>query len=220
MEIYNIRKSYGKNSVLNGVSFGLASGSCVGILGGNGSGKSTLMGILAGIIKPDGGAFEFEGVDLLKDSAKRQKAVGYVPQMPPLIEELSVRDNLRLWYDGKAMKKELCDGVLSMLGIDRFLNTPVRKLSGGMKKRVSIGCSVAHSPDILLLDEPGAALDLVCKDAISKYLTSLKNMGKTVLISTHDVQEIAICDKLFILKNGKLTPYIFDGDIHRLAGLL
>ena len=107
-----------------------------------------------------------------------------------------------------------------MLGIDVFLNTSVKKLSGGMKKRVSIGCSVAHSPDILLLDEPGAALDLVCKDAISKYLTLLKKMGKTVLISTHDVQEIAICDKLFILKNGKLTPYIFDGDIHRLAGLL
>ena len=220
MKIENIQKKYGKNAVLNGVTFEATEGLCVGILGGNGSGKSTLFSILAGVSKPNGGKFLYDGVDLLKNSKKREELVGYVPQSTPLIEELTAYDNLRLWYEKDDMEKALNTGVLAMLGIKEFLKVPVYKMSGGMKKRLAIGCSVAHNPKILLLDEPSAALDLVCKERISNYLKEYKKSGGIILLATHDVQELPLCDKLYILKNGVLEAFEFDGNLHKLVGRL
>ena len=220
MKIENIQKNYGKNNVLKGVTFEAREGSCVGILGGNGSGKSTLFGILSGVSKACGGSFIYNGTDLLKNSKKREEVVGYVPQNTPLIEELTAYDNLRLWYEKDQMDEALRSGVLAMLGIKEFLKVPVYKMSGGMKKRLSIGCSVAHNPKILLLDEPSAALDLVCKERISNYLKEYKNAGGIILLATHDAQELPLCDDLYILKNGVLEKFDYDGNLHRLVGRL
>ena len=220
MVIEHIKKNYGKKAVLSDISLTAKPGMCIGILGGNGSGKSTLLNILAGIFKADGGTFTYKETDLLRKSTKRASILGYVPQNTPLIEELTAKDNLRLWYDKTAMEQELKNGVLGMLGIDAFLKTPVYKMSGGMKKRLAIGCAVAHKPEILLLDEPSAALDLVCKARISNYLSDYKENGGIILLATHDIQELPLCDALYILKNGVLTPYTFDGNINRLAGSL
>lgn len=220
MQVKKIKKKYGKKSVLNDVTFNIESGICVGILGGNGSGKSTLLSILAGVLACDGGGFTYKGVDLFKDGKTRSKVVGYVPQGTPLIDELSAKDNLRLWYNSSELNESLNNGVLSVLGINEFLKVPVYKMSGGMKKRLAIGCAVAHNPDVLLLDEPSAALDLACKEQIMNYLDSLKKNGGRILLATHDVQELPLCDKLYILKDGVLTPYEFDGDVHKLARVL
>lgn len=220
MIIEHIEKKYKKKTVLADVSLRTEPGKCIGILGGNGSGKSTLMNILAGVIQCDNGSFTYNGTDLLKDRKQSNSIIGYVPQTTPLIEELTAKDNLRLWYDGKDLKNELSGGVLAMLGINDFIKTPVYKMSGGMKKRLSIGCAVAHKPQILLLDEPSAALDLACKEQISKYLTEFKAKGGIILLATHDIQELPLCDELYIMKNGVLNPFEFDGDIHRLVGSL
>lgn len=220
MEIRKIKKSYRKKTVLNGVTLSAGEGSCVGILGGNGSGKSTLLSILAGVQKADSGSFLWEKEELLSNEKKRTELIGYVPQGNPLMEELTAWDNLRLWYDKNHLKKELDYGVLAMLGIHDFIKTPVRRMSGGMKKRLSIGCSVANNPKILLLDEPSAALDLICKERIGTYLTEFKARGGIILLATHDVQELELCDSFYILKNGVLTPYLYDGDIHHLVGRL
>ena len=163
LEIKGIEKRYGRQSVLKGIELEAHSGTCIGILGGNGCGKSTLLSILAGVQKPDRGSFVVDGVDMFSDSFAQSRAVGYVPQGTPLMEELSARDNLRLWYDKKNLAKELKDGVLAMLGIPEFIKVPVSKMSGGMKKRLSIGCAVANRPPVLLLDEPGAALDFLAR---------------------------------------------------------
>ena len=174
MKIASIKKSYQKNCILKDITFCAKEGQCIGILGGNGSGKSTLLGILAGILKADDGSFTYYGDDLLKDAKKRSRLLGYVPQNTPLLEELSAKDNLSLWYDSHELTKELSQGVLGMLGIGDFLKTPVYKMSGGMKKRLAIGCAVANNPKILLLDEPSAALDLICKTRIFNYLEQFK----------------------------------------------
>ena len=192
----------------------------LGIVGESGSGKSTLLSILAGILKADSGTFESDGVDLLKNNKKRAEKVGYVPQSTPLLDELNAHDNLTLWYDKSKLKESLSNGVLGMLGISDFLKTPVYKMSGGMKKRLSIGCAVAHNPEILLLDEPSAALDLVCKERIATYLRNFKSNGGTIILATHDLQELELCDSLFILKNARLTPFEFDGNVHKLVGSL
>lgn len=219
MKVCKVKKNYGKKQVLKDISFSASQGECIGILGANGSGKSTLLNILAGVQKGEGD-FSYKDADLFKNTKIRSRVVGYVPQGTPLLEEISARDNLRLWYDEEQMNQSLKNGVLAMLGIGDFIKVPVYKMSGGMKKRLSIGCAVAHKPEILLLDEPSAALDLVCKERISNYLLDFKRQGGIVVLATHDVQEIPLCDKLYILKDGVLENYNYDGNIHRLAGLL
>ncbi|MBQ4559625.1 MAG: ABC transporter ATP-binding protein [Tyzzerella sp.] len=219
INIQGIQKTFGKKEILKDVSFSAESGKCVGILGENGSGKSTLFSVLLGLQKGEG-HFWCDGIDLMKDSKARSKMVGFVPQNPPLIHELSGTDNLKLWYSKKEMEKELAGGVLELLGIPEFSQTIVSKMSGGMRKRLSIGCAVARKPSILFLDEPSAALDLVCKEKIIEYLKGFKANGGIVVIATHDVSELEICDDLYILKGGKLHLYQEQREIHKLVGCL
>ena len=213
LEINDIRKKYGKKTVLDGISLSAEAGSCVGILGGNGCGKSTLLSIIAGLSRADSGS-----VTAVKDNGKA--VIGYVPQGTPLMEELSAKDNLRLWYSRDALKRELESGVLKMLGIDTFLKVPVRKMSMGMKKRLSIGCAVYGNPDILLLDEPTAALDIVCKESIYAYIDDFRKKGGIVLFVTHDVHEFELCDRCYVMKDGRLSEYTYDGDLRKLAGMM
>lgn len=223
-KIEHIQKSYrhSKKQVLKDVNVEAAMGQCIGILGANGCGKSTLLSILAGIQKPDQGSICIDERTITGSLKDLRSLIAYVPQENPLIEELTARDNLKLWYCNSVlnMEEELEQGVLAMLGIPEFLDVPVRQMSGGMKKRVSIGCSVANDQPILLLDEPGAALDLMCKERISVYLNVCKSQGKLIFLATHEEREIAMCDQLFVLKNGVLSPLTFDGNIHRLVAAL
>jgi ABC-2 type transport system ATP-binding protein len=217
IEIKHIAKKFKKKQVLQDICLTAESGSCIGILGANGSGKSTLLSILAGIQGCDQGNFLCDGTDLLANSKKRAELVGYVPQGTPLIEELSAKDNLLLWYDKKSMLQELENGVLKLLGIDEFLNVTVSKMSGGMKKRLSIGCAMAKKPPILLLDEPTAALDLSCKQSIASYLRHYKESGGLLLLTTHDVMELDLCDAWYIIRDGRFVPFAYDGDVQKLV---
>ena len=220
IEIKNIHKKYGKKQILNGIDLSVSSGRCIGVLGGNGCGKSTLLSILAGIQPCDRGEFLLDGNDLFKFGGERARLIGYVPQGTPLIEELTAYDNLLLWYDKKTLKSELENGILNMLGINEFLKTTVSKMSGGMKKRLSIGCAISSKPPVLLLDEPMAALDLACKQKISEYIKSYKNAGGIVFLATHDVLEPQLCDEWYIMKNGRLSPFGYDGNIEKLVNSL
>ncbi|MBQ3542909.1 MAG: ABC transporter ATP-binding protein [Oscillospiraceae bacterium] len=217
IEIKHIAKKYKSKQVLQDICLTAETGSCIGILGANGCGKSTLLSILAGIQRCDSGGFLCDGVDLLKDNKKRAELVGYVPQGTPLIEELTAKDNLLLWYDKKTMEKELTDGVLALLGIGDFLAVTVSKMSGGMKKRLSIGCAMAKKPPILLLDEPTAALDLFCKQSIASYLRHYKRSGGLLLLTTHDVMELDLCDTWYIIQDGVLVPFAYDGNVQKLV---
>lgn len=220
IEVRQIQKKYRKKVVLKQASFAAESGMCVGILGSNGSGKSTLLSVLAGVQRPDGGEFLLDGTDLFQKRRQQAELIGYIPQGTPLLEELTAWDNLRLWYDKETLKRELSDGALAMLGIDDFIKIRVSKLSGGMKKRLAIGCAVAHSPRILLLDEPSAALDLVCKERLAAYFRRYKAEGGILILATHDTQELHLCDRWYILRDGSLVPYEYDGNVSRLADQL
>lgn len=217
IEIKHLRKRFQSKQVLKDIHLTVRPGTCVGILGANGCGKSTMLSILAGVQNADGGQFLWDDRDLLRDSKARSARVGYVPQGTPLIEELSARDNLLLWYERKAMEQQLGNGVLQLLGIGDFLKVPVSKLSGGMKKRLSIGCAMATQPPMLLLDEPTAALDLACKQSIAAWLRQYKAQGGTLLLTTHDVMELELCDEWYIIKDGVNVPFAFDGNVEALV---
>ena len=220
IEIKNLSKSYGKKQVLKNISFSAKFGTCIGILGANGCGKSTLLSILAGVLQQDGGQFLYDGEDLFANRKKRSNLVGYVPQGTPLIEELSAWDNLLLWYDREELKKSLQSGILHLLGVDEFIKVQVRKMSGGMKKRLAIGCAMAKQPPVLLLDEPTAALDLACKESIAQYLQQYKKAGGLLLLTTHDVQELSLCDQIYIIRDGVLHEYVYDGNLKELVDCL
>lgn len=217
IELVDICKKFGKKTVLSDVSLSARSGECIGILGANGSGKSTLLSLLAGVLKADGGKFLCDGEDLFLSPKLRSRAVGFVPQGTPLIEELTAYDNLFLWYDRDTLNRELKSGMLKMLGIDEFLKVKVAKMSGGMKKRLSIGCAIAKKPPVFLLDEPMSALDIACKQKIKEYLESYKKAGGILILVTHDLLELKLCDRYFILKDGKLSDYDFSGDTDDLV---
>lgn len=217
IEVTGIKKAYARKKVLTNISFSAEAGSCVAILGSNGSGKSTLLSILAGVRRADGGSFFYQGIDLLRHPGLIPRALGYVPQGDPLMEELNAWDNLRMWYDRETLKRELSEGALKLLGIDGFLKTPVRRMSGGMKKRLSIGCAVVAHPGILVLDEPSAALDPVCKENIRAFLEAYRGGGGIVLMATHDAQDLELCNEYYILRDGMLHPWQYDGDFHKLA---
>ncbi len=217
LTISGLKKSYRRLAVLKNIELTASSGDCIAILGANGSGKSTLLSILAGVQKADGGSFALDGHSLLADGAMRSRLVGYVPQGTPLIPELTAKDNLLLWYSREQLQTELASGILAWLGIGEFLHKRVSRLSGGMKKRLSIGCAMAGRPPVLLLDEPTAALDLPCKQDIARYLTAYCRSGGIVLLTTHEGSELSLCNRHYILKNGSLTPYCFDGDLQRLT---
>jgi len=213
---------YGRKQVLKNAGFSLEEGQCIGIIGANGSGKSTLLSILAGIRKPDSGQLLFHGKDLFKKGNAKQLRLmsGYVPQDNPLMEELSLWDNLRLWYpDKKTIRNALEQGALCGFGFEEYLKMPVSKLSGGLKKRVSIACALADSPDILIMDEPTQALDMICKKDILDYMENYKNNGKSIIFTTHDETELKICDKLFLLHSGVLREVSPDRKGNLLAEL-
>lgn len=196
--VKNIFSSYGKKQVLRGVSLSANVGECVGIVGKNGCGKSTLFNILAGLKKADSG-------DILFDTGEPPaRCVGYVPQEGSLMDELRVIDNLSLWYRDKAeLRRSLEEGFLKELGVDEMCRLRVEKLSGGMKKRVSIGCALAGNPPILILDEPDAALDLMGKAEIRGYLSQYKQRGGTILLATHEESDLALCDRVYALHDGR-----------------
>ena len=213
INVKDIKKRYGKKEVLKDINFSASNGDCIGIIGKNGSVKSTHISILAGIIRADAGSFFVDDKDALKEDSVRHEKVAYVPQGTPIIEELSAWDNLRMWYRQDDLKKQLENGFLKVLGIDEFLNVTVNKMSLGMKKRLSIGCAINNDPKVLLLDEPTAALDLVCKEAVYAYLRAFMESGGILILATHDIYEIGMCSGCYLLKEGILEPYSYNNDM-------
>jgi ABC-type multidrug transport system ATPase subunit len=201
LKTVNISSSYGRKKVLYDVNIKADKGECVALVGVNGCGKTTLLNILSGLRTAYKGEVYFDGKKA--DKGLFRSYVGYVPQENNLIPELSVIDNLRLWYsDREVLLKELKAGELFGLGIDKMCSLKVKELSGGMKKRVSIGCALAGKPPILVLDEPGAALDLPGKAEIRQYIETYRNNTGTVILATHDEADLDLCDRIYAISNG------------------
>lgn len=201
VEISHLHKKYGNKVVLKDISFRAECGERIAIVGKNGCGKSTLMRVLAGIMRPDAGDIQYFGENPLRKKKMFRKFCGYVPQENPLMEELSVKDNLRLW--GKA-GGEAVGRLIELLQLQNIMSMPVEKLSGGMKRRVSIACALMNMPPVILMDEPTMALDLYYKESIHKWMKSYQKMNGIIIMTTHDEQEIMECDRCLVMTNGEM----------------
>ncbi|MBP9995762.1 MAG: ATP-binding cassette domain-containing protein [Lachnospiraceae bacterium] len=197
ISIDKVCKSFGKKVVLKDVSFDMEEGMIVGITGRNGCGKTTLLSIIAGVERPDAG--KVSGVVAGKN-------IGYVPQINPLLSDMSVADNLKLWGDSK----ENIAHIIEQYELDTILKQKVSKLSGGMKRRVAIACALVNHPRLLVLDEPTASLDIVYKRMIHAELKDYTQKGGNIIMVSHEEDELAMCDKCYYLHDGIIETYSRD----------
>ncbi len=190
LEIDGICKSYSGYSVLKDVRFVLPAGHCLGIVGENGSGKSTLLRILAQIEKPDKGDVRYGGKSILGDRSFLRRKLGYVPQGNDLMEDLTVRAQLKLWQSACNISGPLPEDIMDLLGIGPMMGKQIRTLSGGMQRRVSIAMALMTQPEVLIMDEATTGLD---KDYCEKLLTWLQQYlacGGRILWCSHHKQEL------------------------------
>lgn len=205
----NICKKYNKsNSVLNSVSFTASPGEIVGIAGENGSGKSTLIYILTTLTKPDQGKVYLMDHDIFKHPELVKRFIGFVPQENALFDSLSVSDNIKFWAAAYGADARL------VYFPKEYRGYKVSQLSGGMKKRLSIAIALMNNPDYLIMDEPTSALDIRFKKELTSTILEMKNNGKTIIFTSHQPDELLVCDRLYILKGG---VFIYSGKPEELS---
>lgn len=200
IEVSHIQKSYGKKKILTDISFCAKPGECIAIVGKNGCGKSTLLQILSGVARADSGSIQLWNEAATPGTIR--KYCGYVPQENPLMEEMSVRDNLRLWM-GK--NRQMTETLIRQFELDDLLGQKVRTLSGGMKRRLAIACALLKLPPVMIMDEPTTALDLYYKASIRQWMRQYLAGNGTILMTTHDEMEIADATRCFVLQEGVLA---------------
>ena len=194
--------SWGKHKIIENLSFRVNPGECLVIAGANGTGKTTLLSILAGVLKPEAGEVTTDG------------RIGYVPQGSALLEDATVRENLRFFSD--LAHAPIPENL--PFAVRENLSKKVKNLSGGMKKQVSIACAMAGEPEILLLDEPCASLDLPFREDMTAMVTDWKRSGKAVVYVGHDPAEFeAFCSSVLFLSDPPVL--LRRGDMEDFAGV-
>ncbi|MBR5694695.1 MAG: gliding motility-associated ABC transporter ATP-binding subunit GldA [Paludibacteraceae bacterium] len=206
--VEHLYKSYGKQLVLNDISFSIKSGEIVGFLGNNGAGKSTTMKIITGYLEADSGHVDVCGVDVAKNTLEAHRKIGYLPEHNPIYPDMYVREYLRfvagLYKLGKQANARV-DEMIERTGLTREYKKKIGMLSKGYRQRVGLAQALIPNPEVLILDEPTTGLD---PNQIDEVRTLIKEVGreKTVLLSTHIMQEVsAICDRVIIINKGKIA---------------
>lgn len=207
VDIQNLVVRYGHLTAVKGISFSIPKGSLFGFIGPNGAGKSSTIKVLATLIRPDRGRVLIDGLDVLLKPNEIRKRIGYVPDFFGVYEDLSVEEYLHFFaavYRIPAAKRPtLVRDVLALTDLSGKLDAPVDGLSRGMKQRLSISRVLLHDPDLLLLDEPASGLDPRARIEMRELLKELGRMGKTIIISSHILHELAqLCDRIGIIEQG------------------
>ena len=209
IDIKGLTKSYGELKALNGVNISIKKGEFFGLLGPNGAGKTTTINILTGLVFKESGSAKVFGKDTIKDFRYTRSKIGIAAQEFSVdwffpIEKLLF---FQAGYYGIKPKdaKPLVDSLLNRLGLSSKRNSRLRHLSGGMKRRFQIAKALVHDPEILILDEPTAGVDVELRRDLWKYLQDLHSRGKTILLTTHYIEEAELlCENVAIIDNGKI----------------
>jgi ABC-2 type transport system ATP-binding protein len=205
IEVINLSKSYKDVDALKDVTFDVYKGTCCGLLGTNGAGKSTLIKILIGQISSDIGDVLVNGLSSKGDSKKIHRDIGVVPDNQALYEDLTVWQNIDIFRRLYGLEIENVDRVINLLKINDKKRVKVKKLSKGLKQRVLIARAIIHNPSLLILDEPTIGLDPSSSENIYKVLNQIKNNGVTILMTTHQMNDVErLCDYIVFLNKGRV----------------
>ncbi len=216
IEIKNLKKTYrdrktGEEKVaLHGVDLSIPKGSFFGLLGPNGAGKSTLINIMAGTVLKTSGTVSIHGHDIDTDVRSAKLSIGVVPQELVLDTFFTVRQALEITagYYGIPKEKRRTDEIIDAMGLRDKADSPSRRLSGGMRRRLLIGKALVHTPPVLILDEPTAGVDVELRRALWEYVRKLNEAGTTILLTTHYLEEAEeLCDEIAIINKGKIITH-------------
>jgi linearmycin/streptolysin S transport system ATP-binding protein len=209
LEVKSLRKTFGSTVAVDGVSLRAESGETIGLLGPNGAGKTTTVSMIAGLLRPDSGEVLIGGRPMRGDTDPLKHKIGLVPQDLALYDELPAISNLKFFgalygLHGAAAQKAM-DTALDLVGLKDRARDRVSSFSGGMKRRLNLAAALLHDPQILLLDEPTVGVDPQSRNAIFDNLETLKRRGKTLLYTTHYMEEAErLCDRVTIVDHGKV----------------
>jgi ABC-2 type transport system ATP-binding protein len=218
-----LSKRYGELQAVDRVSFDVRAGEIYGLLGPNGAGKTTTISMLCGLLRPDTGEVVIEGVPFSANPQAARKHMGVVPQDLALYEELSGRENLEFWgrmaglsaRDARSRANEL----LAALSLADRARDAVKKYSGGMKRRINLGCALMHRPRLLLLDEPTVGIDPQARANILEFIRGLVSTGVGILYTTHYLEEAeTLCSRIGIIDHGRLLAEGTVADLQKRVG--
>ncbi|CAN7366497.1 nodulation factor ABC transporter ATP-binding protein NodI [Trinickia sp. LjRoot230] len=208
IEFSEVKKHYGDKTVVDGLTFHVRTGECYGLLGPNGAGKTTTLKMLLGITEPDTGAIVLCGEAIPARARFARLRVGVVPQFDNLDPDFTVRENLLVFgrYFGLSTSKTraIVPDLLEFARLESKADARVAELSGGMKRRLTLARALINDPDVLIMDEPTTGLDPQARHLIWERLRSLLSRGKTILLTTHFMEEAErLCDRLCIIEEGR-----------------
>jgi len=213
IEVTGVRKTFARRNnqveALKGVSFTVASGSIYGLIGPNGAGKTTTLRIIATLLRPDLGSVTVNGRDTVREAREVRNTIGFLTSDMKLSGNLSPRELLRFFGElnhlAEERIRERIETLADYLEMREFLDRAVVKLSTGMKQKAAIAVSIVHDPDVIVFDEPTSGLDVLAAKIVVDFLKDSRRRGKTVVLSTHVIQEAErLCDTLGILVGGSL----------------
>ena len=220
IEVKNLTKRYGKITAIDDISFTVDTGEVLGFLGPNGAGKSTTMNIITGYISSNSGTVTVDGSEILKNPKETKKKIGYLPEIPPLYMDMTVRKYLEFMFDLKQVKlpkNEHISEIMRLVSLERHGRRIIKNLSKGFRQRVGLAQALLGNPPVIILDEPTVGLD---PKQIIEIRKLIKGLGKkhTVIFSSHVLSEIsATCDRVIIIADGKIVA---DAKTNELYGVL
>ena len=216
---YQLKKSFGDITAVNGISFDVRRNEIFGIVGPDGAGKTTTIRMLCGLLRPDSGNADILGFNLDKQKSKIKKEIGYLSQKFSLYQDLSVDENIEFFADIHGVKKykERREELLQFTRLTNFRKFLAGKLSGGMKQKLALACTLIHKPQIIFLDEPTTGVDPVSRRDFWKILSNLLHEGITILITTPYLDEAERFNRIIMLANGNIMR--FDTPANIKAGL-
>ena len=208
IKVEHLTKKYGDRYAVNDISFEVEKGEIVGFLGPNGAGKSTTMNILTGYLSSTSGKAMIDGLDILEHPLEVKKKIGFLPEMPPLYLEMTVKEYLYFIYDLKKCslnRKEHIEEICQVVKIEDVFDRMIKNLSKGYRQRVGIAGAIVGNPDVIIFDEPTNGLD---PKQIIDIRNLIRELGKerTIILSTHILSEVkAVCDRILIINEGKIV---------------
>jgi ABC-type multidrug transport system ATPase subunit len=200
------RKEFGATIAIDGLDLRIPGGTIYGLLGPNGSGKTTCIRAICGLLRPTAGTVRVLGADARAERARVRPRLGYMPQQAALYEELTARENLEFFARGLSVPdpRARTGELLELVDLQKRADDHVYGFSGGMKQRVSLACALLHEPPVLLLDEPTAGVDPLLRRRMWATFEELRARGATLVISTNQLDEAVHCDRLAVLREGRL----------------
>ncbi|MCU6707533.1 ABC transporter ATP-binding protein [Paenibacillus sp. J5C_2022] len=220
LEVRDVTRSFGNKEVIHTTSLRIEQREIFGLLGPSGSGKTTLVKMMAGIDAPTSGEIRMLHTQL--PQLAMMNKIGYMAQSDALYMELTAKENLEFFgalfaLRGKKLKERI-DYVMSLVGLGDHLNQPVSDYSGGMKRRLSLGIALLHDPEVLILDEPTVGIDPLLRQSIWRELDSLSTAGRTIIVTTHVMDEAERCHRLGLIREGRLIAAGSPDDLKSLTG--